>query len=190
MLRPIIRLLVIAHILMPLGAALLILQMFAQIRSDVTPLFENASSRITRATDALGTELNALGDNFAPLANAVNATQRALQTILNFLRDTVFTVIDVVNTINPACSIGRVGCIGKSLNVQLPTVIDLTFIDEIGANINTVTSEIDAVVSGTTAAISGYSNLLVLALVLFAAWVVTSGVLFYVMLYSNLWRQA
>lgn len=187
--RPLLRLLVVVHILMPVGAALLIIYLFTQIRNDITPLFENATTTISTATNTLNTELSQLGENFEPLANAVNTSQQALQTVLNFLRSTVFTIIDVVNTINPACSIGRTACIGKSLNVTLPTLIDLSFVDEISTSVNTITTQINNVVTGTTQAVSGYTSLLLAALLLFGAWMVSTWILFFVLLYSRMWRQ-
>ena len=189
MLRTMLRLVLIVYFIMPLVAGFLVIRTFTQIRDDITPIYETASTTISTATNALDAQVQRLGDNFKPLTAALNAIQSTLQTIVNFLRDTVYTVIDVVNGLNVACSVGRHACIPKNLNVHLPTLVDLSFIDDIASNISDITGQVNAVVTTTTTAISGYTSMIILAVVVFVAWMLLTYVLFMISLYSGLWRS-
>lgn len=187
--RAILRLLLLVYFAMPLVAGLLVVLTFAQIRSDIAPVFETANVAISNATTALSTELHNLGDNFAPLASAVNALRSGLQAVLNFIRGTIYTLIDVVNGINVACSIGRTACIPKSFNIQLPQLIDLSFIDEITASVNDISTQVNTVVTTTTTAIGTYTTMITLALIVFIAWIVLTYILFFLLLYTGLWQR-
>ncbi|MBZ0293620.1 MAG: hypothetical protein K8L99_13720 [Anaerolineae bacterium] len=189
MLRRLLRLFLLAYFLMPAAAGFLVILTFVQIRNDVTPIYESASATISNAANTLNTELSNLGANFAPLASAVNAIRTALQAVLNFLRDTVYTLIDVVNGLNLACSIGGAACIPKSINITLPSLIDLSFINDISNSINQITTQVNQVVSTTTNAISTYTVILVLAVLVFVAWILLTYVLFVIFLYNGLWRS-
>ena len=190
MLRTVLRLFLLAYFVMPLVAGVLVVLTFVQVRDDVTPIYEAASASISRATTALDAELQSLGDHFAPLANAVNAIGRALQTVVNFLRNTVYALIDVVNKLNVACSVGGRACIPKSLNVTLPTLIDLSFVDNISNNITDITTQFNNVITTTTTTISNYATMLALAVIVFVGWMLLTYVLFVVFLYAGLWKRA
>ncbi len=185
-----IRLFLLAYFLMPVVAIILVIQTFLQIRSDVSPIFEAANIAISNAVSALETEARNLGNNFAPLADAVNATRNALQAVLNFLRNTVYTLIDVVNSLNLACSVGGTACIPKSINVTLPTLIDLSFINNISDNISGITSQVNNVITTTTTSINNYASMLMLAVLVFFIWTFLSFILFGVSLYTGLWKRA
>ena len=189
MIRIVLRLFLLAYFVMPIVSGSLVVLTLAQIRNDVTPIVETARTTISDATSALGNELRNLGSNFAPLVNAVNAIRGALQTVINFLRDIVYTLIDVVNGMNLACSIGGAACIPKSLNVTLPTIIDLSFMDRISANITSVTDELNTVVTTTTSAIASYTSMIALAVLVFVAWMLLTYLLFIVFLYTGLWGR-
>jgi hypothetical protein len=189
MLRLILRLFLLAYFVMPVVAGFLVVGTFVQVRNDIAPIFESASATISTATTALENELRNLGNNFRPLVNAVNAIRRALQTIVNFLRDTVYTLIDVVNGINVACSIGRTACIPKSINVTLPTLIDLTFINNISASITDISNEVNTVITTTTTTIGSYVSMLTLAVIMFVAWMLLTYLLFIIFLYTGLWKR-
>lgn len=188
MLRPVFRLFLLAYFVMPLLAVLLVALTFVQIRNDVTPIFESANAAISSATAALENEVRNLGNNFAPLVTAVNALRAGLQAVVNFIRDTIYTLIDVVNGLNLACSIGRTACIPKSINITLPRLIDLSFINTISANISAITTQVNTVVTTTTTTITSYASMIGLAVVLFVAWMLLTYVLFIVFLYTGLWR--
>jgi hypothetical protein len=190
MLRLIFRLFLLAYFVLPVVAAFLVIQTFVQIRNDVTPIYEAASSSISAVTTSLDHELRTLGSNFAPLASAINSTRNALQEVLNFGRGTIYTMIDVLNALNFACSVGHTACIPKSLNFTLPTLVNLTFIDNISNDISTISTQVNNVVSTTTAAITAYTTMLTLALGAFVAWIVLTYILFFVFLYTNLWKGA
>ncbi len=189
MLRSALRLILLAYFIMPLVAGFLVIRTFTQIRDDITPIYETASTTISTATDALDTQVQRLGDNFKPLTTALNALQSTLQTIVDFLRNTVYTVIDVVNGLNVACSVGRHACIPKNLNVHLPTLVDLSFIDDIASNISAITGQVNTVVTTTTTTISSYTSMIVLAVAVFVGWMLLTYALFIVSLYSGLWRS-
>lgn len=189
MARGVLRAFLLVYFLMPVATVLFVVLTFVQIRSDIAPIYEAASASITRATHNLNTELSGLSENFRPLADTVNAIRSALQTVINFLRDTVYTVIDVVNGLNLACSIGGAACIPKSLNVTLPTLVDLSFLDDIAANITVITTDLNNVVTTTTSAISAYLAMLLLAVGIFVVWILLSYVLFMVFLYQGLWKN-
>jgi hypothetical protein len=189
MLRPIFRLLLLAYFVMPLLSVFLVVLTLVQIRNDVTPVFEAANAAISSASAALENEVRNLGNSFAPLISAVNALRAGLQAVVNFIRDTVYTLIDVVNSINVACSIGRTACIPKSFNITLPTLIDLSFINNISRNITAITTQVNTVITTTTTTITSYAAMLTLAVMLFVAWMLLTYVLFIVFLYSGLWRR-
>lgn len=189
MFRLIFRLFLIFYFLMPLISLGLIGLTFVQVRGDLLPIYESASATITRATDAVETELQNLGRNFEPLVNAVNSIRDALQTVVTFVRNTIFTLIDVVNSLNPVCNFGGVACIGKSFNVTLPTLINFSFIDNLSASFGEISSSLDTMINRTTEALTAYTTLLVLAGVVFVAWVLLSYLLFFVLLYTGLWRK-
>lgn len=166
MLKWILRLLLVVYFLMPIAAIGLFAQTFVQFRSDVAPVYEAASASITSATNTLNRELSNLGANFAPLANAVNGVRNALQVVVNFIRDTIYTLIDVVNGIN------------------------LAFIDNISSQLNTISTQVNSVVTTTTSALTGYMTLIGLAAAVFIAWIVLTYILFFVLLFTGLWRKA
>lgn len=155
MLKWILRLLLVVYFLMPIAAIGLFAQTFVQFRSDAAPVYEAASASITSATNTLNRELSNLGANFAPLANAVNG-----------VRDTIYTLIDVVNGIN------------------------LAFIDNISSQLNTISTQVNSVVTTTTSALTGYMTLIGLAAAVFIAWIVLTYILFFVLLFTGLWRKA
>ena len=188
MLRLIFRLILLAYFVLPILAAVLVIQTFVQFRADVTPIYEAASTSIISATNTLDRELRNLGSNFAPLANAINTTRNALQDVLNFGRGTIYTMIDVLNGLNLACSVGRTACIPKSLNFTLPTLVNLTFLNNISNDLNTISTQVNNVVSTTTTAINAYTSMLTLALIAFIAWIVLTYILFFVFLYTNMWK--
>jgi hypothetical protein len=97
-------------------------------------------------------------------------------------------LIDVVNNINVACSIGGRACIAKSFNLTIPALLDLSFIDNISGHITEITDEVSAVVSTTTRTITDYAVMLALAVALVVVWMLLSSVLFYVVIYTSLWR--
>ena len=189
MLRAVLRLFLLVYFVMPLGAGLLVILPFIQIRSDIAPIYESASAAISSATTTLQTELRNLGNNFAPLANAVKAIRAALQVVVNFIRDTIYTLIDVVNGINLACSIGRTACIPKSINVTLPNLVDLSFINNISASINNISTQVNTVITTTTTAIGAYVTMLTLAVIVFIAWIALTYLLFIFFLYTGLWKR-
>ncbi len=190
MLRTILRLFLLAYFVMPLAAGFLVIRTFVQIRDDLTPIYESAGATISAATTTVNNELRNLGRNFAPLADAINGIRNALQVVVNFLRDTVYTLIDVVNGLNLACSIGGAACIPKSINVTLPTLIDLSFINEISAGITDITTEFNHIITTTTTTIGAYTTMLALAVIVFVAWLLLTYLLFFVFLYTGLWRAA
>lgn len=190
MIWTILRLFLLAYFVMPLVAGFLVIRTFVQIRDDLTPIYESASASISAATTTVNNELRNLGNNFAPLADAVNGIRNALQVVVNFLRDTVYTLIDVVNGINLACSIGGAACIPKSINVTLPTLIDLSFINEISAGITDISTQFNSIITTTTTTIGAYTTMLALAVIVFVAWVLLTYLLFFVSLYTGLWRAA
>lgn len=189
MFRLIFRLFLIFYFLMPLISLGLIGLTFVQVRGDLLPIYESASATITRATGAVETELQNLGRNFEPLVNAVNSIRDALQAVVTFIRNTIFTLIDVVNSLNPVCNFGGVACIGKSFNITLPTLINFSFIDNLSASFGEISSSLDTMINRTTEALTTYTTLLVLAGVVFVAWVLLSYLLFFVLLYTGLWRK-
>ena len=186
--RLILRLFLLIYFVMPVLALLLIGQIFIQFQNDVAPIYEAASTRIMDASTVLENELMSLGRNFAPLENAIIAIRNALQTLLNFVRDTIYTIIDVVNGINLACSVGGAACIPKSINLTLPPLVDLSFIDNISTQVSTISSEMYAVIETTSAAVTSYTTLLIVALGVFILWMILSFILFYAMLYRGLVR--
>ena len=186
--RLILRLFLLIYFVMPVLALLLIGQIFIQFQNDVAPVYEAASTRIMDASTVLENELMSLGRNFAPLENAIIAIRNALQTLLNFVRDTIYTIIDVVNGINLACSVGGAACIPKSINLTLPPLVDLSFIDNISTQVSTISSEMYAVIETTSAAVTSYTTLLIVALGVFILWIILSFILFYAMLYRGLVR--
>ncbi len=190
MIKWIVRLLLVVYFLMPIAAIGLFAQTFVEIRNDVAPVYEAASASITSATNTLNRELSNLGANFAPLASAVNAIRSALQVVVNFIRDTIYTLIDVVNGINLACSVGRTACIPKSINVTLPNLVNLAFIDNISSQINTISNQVNSVVTTTTNALTGYVTLIGLAAAVLIVWIVLTYILFFVLLFTGLWRKA
>lgn len=186
--RLILRVFLLVYFVMPIVALLLIGQVFIQFQNDVAPVYEAASTHIMNASTVLENELLRLGQNFAPLESAITAIRNALQAILNFVRDTIYTIIDVVNSINLACSIGGAACIPKAINLTLPPLVDLSFIDNISAQVSTISSQMYNVVNTTTAAINTYTTLLTLAIIVFVAWMLLTVILFYVALIRGLWR--
>lgn len=189
MFRLIFRAFLIFYFLMPLIALGLIALTFVQVRGDLLPIYESASTTIASASSAIEEELQGLGRNFEPLVNAVNTIRDALQTVVTFVRNTIFTLIDVVNGLNPICNFGGIACIGKSFDVTLPQLIDFSFIDKLSASFGEISSSLDTLVNRTTEALSTYTTLLVLAGVVFAAWVLLSYLLFFALLYTGLWRK-
>ncbi len=189
MFRLALRVLLVVYFVLPIAASFLVVQTFAQIHSDVAPVYEAASASITRATSALDHELRNLGANFAPLATAINGIRNALQVVLNFIRDTIYTLIDVVNGINLACSVGGAACIPKSINVTLPTLVDLSFMNDISNHISTISTQVNSVIDTTTTALTSYTTLLALAAIVFVVWIVLTYILFFVFLYTGLWRR-
>lgn len=187
--RLISRLLLLIYFLMPVIAGVLAVQVVAQIRDDVTPIYESASNRINSAAAILEDEVADLGSNFAPLVNAVNSLRSGLQTVLNFIRNTIYTVIDVVNDLNLACSVGGVSCIAKSINLTLPQIINLNFINTISNQITTITGEVSSVVDTTSSAINGYLSTLTLIVIIFVVWIVLGYILFFVAL-TRLWGRS
>lgn len=189
MFRLVLRLFLLAYFLMPLIAGGLIVFTVLQVRDDLVNVYETASERISDATSGLTSELRDLGSKFQPLVNAVNSVRSALVTVRNFLQNTVFTIIDVVNNINVACSVGGQACIPKSFNLTIPALINLSFIDNISDHITEITDEVSTVVSTTTGALTSYATLLLLAVGVFIAWTLVSGVLFYAVIYKSLWQM-
>lgn len=189
MLRTVFRLFLVGYFLMPIVAIGLFVMTFVQIQNDVTPIYRSASTVITNATSVLDQQVQNLGKSLAPLARTVNGIRSALQSVINFLRDTLYTLIDVVNGLNLACSVGNTACIPKALKVTLPTLVDLSFVDTISHNISNITTQINTVVSATTTAINTYVTLLVMGVGVLVIWVVLTYILFFVTLYFGLWKR-
>ncbi|MEZ4671025.1 MAG: hypothetical protein R3E39_24235 [Anaerolineae bacterium] len=189
MIRGLIRLFLLAYFLMPIISIALVVLTFVQIRNDVTPVIDSANTAITTATTTLEREVRNLGRNFAPLVRTVNGIRSALQKVVNFLRDVVYALIDAVNGLNLACSIGGTACIPKSLNVTLPTLIDFSFIDNISSSLTNITTQVNGVFTTVGTAVSGYISMIVLALVVIVGWLVLTYILFFVMLYKGLWKS-
>jgi methyl-accepting chemotaxis protein len=187
--RFVIRLFLLAYLVLPVVAGFLLIQTFAQIRDTVTPIFQTASTNISSATATLNQELTSLGSNFAPLAAAVNAARSALQQVLNFIQGTIYTLIDVVNSLNATCSVANVGCIPKSINMTLPSVVNLTFLNNISTSVSTISTEVNTVVNTTTTAINSYTTMLNLIIVLFVGWIVLTYILVFIALYKGLWQR-
>src|SRR5262245_26125467 len=147
MLRLIFRLFLVVYLVMPIVAGYLVVRTVTQIRDDVAPIYESANRVISSASTTVDRELRNLGSNFAPLANAVNSIRSGLQTVSSFIRDTVYTIIDVVNALNPACNFARTGCISKSFSISIPNLIDFSFLNTISANLNDITTQVNRVVN-------------------------------------------
>ncbi len=190
MFRLIFRLFLLVYFVMPIVAGVLIIQTFAQVRSDVTPAYETARATITNATNTLDDIVRDLDEEVEPLVTSVNAARTALQRVLNFIQGTVYTLIDVVNGLNVACSIGGTACIPKSINLTLPAIVDLSFVSDISTNITAITTQVNSVVTTTTTAIASYMTMLTLAVGVLVAWIVLTFLLFVAALYSGLWKQA
>lgn len=188
MLRLVFRLFLLVYFVLPLLAGFLVVQTLLQFRDDVTPVFDAASSAIASASATLEREVRNLRSSFAPLEVAIRVIRDALQALLTFIRDTIYTLIDVVNTINPACSAFRTACIGKAIHITLPQLVDLAFLTTISTQITTISTQINTVVTTTTSAIHTYATLLTLAGVGFGVWGLLTLILFYVTLLRGLWR--
>lgn len=189
MLRVVFRLFLVVYFLMPIMAIGLFIVTFVQMQNDVAPVYQSASTAITTATSALNAEVGDLRDSLAPLERTVNDLRAALQTIISFLRDTLYKVIDAVNELNPVCKFGGSACIPKALDVALPTLVDFSFVDRITTNINTITTQVNTVVTTMTTAITTYSAMFVLGAIILGGWLVLTYLLFFVMLYFGLWKR-
>ncbi|QPC82665.1 hypothetical protein G4Y79_23755 [Phototrophicus methaneseepsis] len=188
LLRLPLRFLLIAYFLMPLVALGLVIFCFWQIQSDVAPVFETANQSITTAADAVQREVSDLGENFEPLVDAVNDTRNAVNAIISFFRNTLNAVIAEVNK---SCFWnGASGCGWSGLPpISLPPLVDLSFIDRIGTNLTTITSQLDTVMTTVTTSVSVYMNLLILAVIVIIVWLILSYLLFFVSLYMGLWQR-
>ena len=186
--RLIFRLFLLAYFVMPIVAGLLLVQAFTQIRNDVTPIYDAASTSISNASTTLENEVRNLRSSFAPLETAISTIRNALQAVLVFIRDTIYTVIDVVNSINVACSIARAACIPKAFSITLPALVDLSFLETISNQITIISTQVNTVVTTTTTAIDSYATMLTLAVTVFIAWMLLTYLLFFVSLYRGLWR--
>lgn len=188
MFRFILRIMLLFYFIMPFAAGFLLIQTFAEIRDDLSPIYNTASTTISNAAEDLEDGLTALSNGFQPLVNAVNSIRSVLQSVVNFLRGTVFTIIDVVNNLNPTCNFAGVACISKNFNPTIPNIVNLSFLEDISDSVSSISTQMSNVVNATTGALNAYMTTLTMAVVVFMLWIVLTGILFYVSIYKNLWQ--
>lgn len=183
MLRLLFRLFLIAYGVLPLIAVVLLIMTVRNVQSELTPVYEAASTRITNATDDLRDELRQLRAGFQPLVNAVNSLRSALSTVNNFIRNSVNAVIDwVSDTTFGVINIPRFG------GITLPSVVNLQFIDNISDSVDEIGDQVSIVVDSTTSTVVTQLEMLTLALIIFGVWVALGPVIMLILVFSGALR--
>ncbi len=183
MLRLLFRLLLIAYGLLPLIAVVLLISTVRTVQSELAPVYETASDRITDATDDLRDELRDLRAGFQPMVNSVNSLRSALSTVNTFISNSVNGVIDwVADTTFDVIRFPRFN------GISLPSVVNLTFIDDISDSVDEIGDQVGVVVDTTSDTVMTQLNTLTLALLFFGVWVVLGPVLMLILVFTGALR--
>lgn len=183
MLRLLFRLLLIAYALLPLIAVVLLFNSVRAVQSQLAPVYETASERITNATDDLRGELRDLRAGFQPMVNSVNSLRSALSSVNTFINNSVNGVIDWVAefTLN-------VVRFPRFSGLSLPSVVNLSFIDDISDSVDEIGDEVGSVIDTTGATVMAQLDMLTWALLILAVWVVLGPVLMLILVLSGALR--
>lgn len=183
MLRFFFRLLLIAYAVLPLIAVVLLLNSVRTVQSQLAPVYETASERISDASDDLRDELRDLRAGFQPMVNSVNSLRSALSTVNSFINNSVNGVIDwVADTTFDVVRFPRFN------GISLPAVVNLSFIDDISDHVDAIGDEVGSVIDTTGAAVTAQLDALTWALLILAAWVVLGPVLMLILVLSGALR--
>ena len=184
MFRTLIRIFLIGYIVAPVVAVALLIGTVRDIGDELSPLYDSANRAITTAADDLQTQVQNLRQSFQPLVDAVNALRSGLNSVAGFISDSVNAVIGWVRT----ASFGAID-MPRFRGITIPALVDLSFLNGIADNLNAISTEVSAVVSGTANAVSSGLSALVLVIVVFVGWVALSFILFYVQMFTGLWGK-
>jgi len=183
MLRLLFRLLLIAYALLPLIAVALLISSVRTVQSELAPVYETASDRISDATDDLRDELRDLRAGFQPMVNSVNSLRSALSTVNTFINNSVNGVIDwVADTTFDVITFPRFN------GISLPSVVNIGFIDDISDSVDEIGEEVETVIDTTGDTVMTQLNTLTTALIILAAWVVLGPVLMLILVLSGALR--
>ena len=176
-----LRALVIVYLVMPIAAVVIGVTMVRNITGTLTPLYDAASTRINNAADALDEELDDLRDNFQPLVNAVNTIRNALSTVRQFINNQINRVINFVNTF-PAIDIPNFD------GFDLPGLINLNFLNNVGGHIRDITDEISDTAAATRDFFAEQATQIGLIGLLLLGWFLVGHALGAIVIVRNLWR--
>ena len=173
MLRLLFRLLLIAYGLLPLIAVVLLISTVRTVQSELAPVYETASDRITDATDDLRDELRDLRAGFQPMVSTVNTfISNSVNGVIDWVADTTFDVIRFP----------------RFNGISLPSVVNLTFIDDISDSVDEIGDQVGVVVDTTSDTVMTQLNTLTLALLFFGVWVVLGPVLMLILVFTGALR--
>lgn len=179
--------LLLIYFLLPLISVGIMLLLVQQIYADVEPVFTTATTAISSAADTVEEELGDLEDNFQPLVNAVNSIRNALSTVINFLRNTVNTVINwAENACNVASPFSNPCNWSGIPAINLPNIVDLSFLEDIGDAISSIATNINNLTSTITTTFATYQLMIWAAFGVLALWVVLSYILINIAIYRSL----
>lgn len=185
LLRMPLRLLLLVYFLMPLISIGILFFMVQQAYSTVEPVVTNATTAISDAAETVEDELSDLGDNFQPLVNTVNATRNALDTVIGFVRG---TINGLINTVEDICDwIPGISCNWNGLPpINLPSLVDLSFLDRIGNSITSIADNVNAVTTTLTSTIATYQLMILASFGILVLWVILSYFLVNIAIYRSL----
>lgn len=184
MVRTIIRIFLISYFVVPMVAVVYLIGTVRTIGEELSPLYDSASRAITTAGEELQDEVQNLQRRFQPLVNTVNSIRSGLDTIAGFISDSVNTVIGWVRS----ASFGSID-IPRFRGITIPALVDLSFLNDIADNFNTISTQVSSVVSGTANAVSSSLSALILVIVVFIGWMLVSYILFFVQTFVTLWGK-
>lgn len=180
MLRLLFRLFLIAYALLPLVAVVLLISSVRAVQSELTPVYETASERINEATEDLRTELRQLRSGFQPMVNTVNSLRSAISSINSFIVNSVNGVIGWLDDF----TLG-VFDFPRFNSPTLPSIVNLSFIDDIADHVDEIGDQVETVVETTSSTVTTQLDTLTLALIVLAVWVVLGPVLMLILVFSG-----
>ncbi|MBK8137724.1 MAG: hypothetical protein IPK52_18230 [Chloroflexi bacterium] len=175
------RALVIVYLLLPIAAVVIGITTVRSITSTLVPIYDAASERINDAADALDEEFDDLKENFQPLVNAVNAIRTALSRVRQFINNQVNRVINFANGF-PGVDIPAFD------GFDLPDLINLNFLNNVGGHIRDITGELGDAAAATRDFFAEQASQIGLIGLLMVGWFLVGHLLGAIVIVRNFWR--
>lgn len=184
MLRTLFRIILVIYFAVPVIALVFLVGTVQGIGSELSPLYESASQRISTAAESLQTEIQNIRQRFQPLVNAVNTLRSGLNSIAGFINNSVNAVIGWIRD----ASFGTVN-LPRFQGITIPALVDLSFLDEIANDVNAISTEVTAIASGTVNAVTSSLSALILVVVVLVLWMIVAYILFIIQTFVGLWGR-